>query len=82
MADEIKKDATTSEGGRMTVVLEEYVVAAIRLAIEFSADPEKTLEIIDWLVDQAPETDGSRTEGVALFVQGIRALGGSVSVPA
>ena len=59
--------------------IEAQVVGAIRLALEGAADNETALRMVKWLVEQAPDPDASYTESVKLFIEGIRALGLSVS---
>ncbi len=64
----------TSDGS-----IEIQVVGAVRLALEASANDETMLTLIAWLVSQAPATLASDTESVRLLIDGIRAIGGSVS---
>ncbi len=66
--------AATSDGS-----IEIQVVGAIRLALEASANDETMLSLIVWLVAQAPATLASDTGSVRVFIEGIRAVGGSVS---
>ena len=62
--------------------IEIVTVGAIRLALEGAANDETALSMVKWLVDQAPDTPPGDTDGVKLFIEGIRALGLSVSTEA
>ena len=59
--------------------IEIATVGAIRLALAGSANDETALSLIQWLVGQAPETPEEDLTSVRLFMEGIRAIGGSVS---
>lgn len=59
--------------------IEIVTMGAIRLALEGAADDETALRVVKWLVDQAPDTEQGDTASVKLFIEGIRALGFSVS---
>lgn len=60
-------------------VLPEYVVGAIRLALEGAADDEAALNLTKWLVEQAPATKDGDTASVQLLIDGIQTLGYSLS---
>lgn len=59
--------------------IETATVGAIRLALAGAANDETALTLTQWLVDQAPDTPEDDMSSVRLFMEGVRAVGGSVS---
>lgn len=59
--------------------IEIATVGAIRMALNGAANDETALSLVQWLVDQAPDTDPSDTSSVRLFLEGIKACAMSVS---
>ena len=59
--------------------IEINVVGAIRLALEGAADDQAALGLVKWLVDHAPPTEDGNTDCVKLLIDGIRAMGYSLS---
>lgn len=60
--------------------IEITVVGAIRIAFEGGADDHAILTLTRWLLDQAPGTPSGDTKSVHLLLEGIRAVGGSLSM--
>lgn len=56
--------------------IEIQTVGAIRLALEGASNDETAMEMVRWLVNQAPETTAQDVGSVDLFLEGVRALKG------
>lgn len=55
---------------------------AIRLAREGAANGETLLRVLDVILEQAPQGDGSETEPVRIFIDAIKAAEAHFVVPA
>ncbi len=62
--------------------IEIATIGAIRLALNAAADEQAALEVIGWLVDQAPDTEPSDTHSPRLLIEAIKARNMSLSVNA
>lgn len=59
---------------------EKTVIAALRLAIAASANESTTCELVDALLDKAPDTDPRSTLATNLLIDTIREIDATISV--